>query len=184
MFFRELETDRLFLRNISPDDRDFIFTVFSNDDVNKYLYDAEPLTDISGADDIIDSYQEPEPRNQHRWAIIRKTDNVKMGTCGFHCWDKNNAKAEIGYDLLREYWGNGYMQEAIGEIIKFAECVMLIKQIDANVFIGNIKSIKLLAKHGFTVTGSRNYIFRGKEYPHKIYSLYIKFGEKKKNVRK
>ena len=70
MFFRELETDRLFLKNISPVDRDFIFTVFSNDDVNRYLYDAEPLTDpltdISGADDIINFYLEPEPRNQYR----------------------------------------------------------------------------------------------------------------------
>ena len=56
MFFKELQTDRLFLKNISSDDRDFIFTVFSNDDVNRYLYDAEPLTDISGADDIINFY--------------------------------------------------------------------------------------------------------------------------------
>ena len=38
MFFKELETDRLFLKNISSDDREFIFTVFSNDDVKKYLF--------------------------------------------------------------------------------------------------------------------------------------------------
>ena len=98
-----------------------------------------------------------------------------MGTCGFHCWNKNNAKTEIGYDLLKEYWGNGYMQEAIDEIIKYAECVMSIKQIDANIFVDNVKSIRLLEKFGFTVTGSRNYVFRGREYPHKIYSLYIKW---------
>jgi ribosomal-protein-alanine N-acetyltransferase len=170
VFFKELQTDRLFLKNISSDDRDFIFTVFSNDDVNRYLYDAEPLTDISGADDIINFYLEPEPRNQHRWVIIRKADNAKMGTCGFHCWDKNNAKTEIGYDLLKEYWGNGYMQEAISEIINFAECVMSIKQIDANIFVDNIKSIKLLEKFGFILTGTKNYMFMGMEYPHGIYS--------------
>ena len=169
-----METDRLFLKNISSDDREFIFTVFSNDDVNKYLYDAEPLTYIYGADDIINFYLEPEPRNQHRWIIIRKTDNVKIGTCGFHCWDKNNSKIEIGYDLLKEYWSNGYMQEAINEIIKFAKCVMSIRQIDADVFVDNIKSIKLLERFGFILTGTKNYLFRGKEYPHKIYSLYIK----------
>jgi len=173
MFFKELETDRLFLKNISSDDRDFIFTVFSNDDVNKYLYDAEPLTDISGADDIINFYLEPEPRNQHRWVIIRKADNVKMGTCGFHCWDKSSENAEIGYDLLKEFWGNGYMQEAIDEILKFAEKTMKVKQIEANIFVGNIKSIKLLENFGFVLTTSKSYLFRGMEYPHKIYSLYI-----------
>ena len=71
------------------------------------------------------------------------------------------------------------MQEAIREIIKFAECEMLIKQINANVFIGNIKSIKLLEKNSFTVTGSKIYIFKSKDYPHKMYSLYIKCGVKK-----
>jgi ribosomal-protein-alanine N-acetyltransferase len=173
MFFRELETDRLFLKNILSNDRDFIFTVFSNDDVNKYLYDAESLADISGADDIINFYLEHEPRNQHRWVIIRKVDNVKMGTCGFHCWDKNNAKVEIGYELLKEFWGNGYMQEAIDKIIKFAKKIMNVEQIDANVFVDNIKSIKLLEKFGFVLTGTKDYLFRGKEYPHKIYGLYI-----------
>jgi ribosomal-protein-alanine N-acetyltransferase len=102
-----------------------------------------------------------------------------MGTCGFHCWDKNHVKVEIGYDLLKEYWGNGYMQEAIGEIINFAERVMLIKQIDTNIFVDNKKSIKLLERFGFILTGSRNYLFRGREYPHKIYSLYINCEEKK-----
>jgi len=38
MFFKELETEKLFLKNISSEDRNFISTVFSNDDVNKYLY--------------------------------------------------------------------------------------------------------------------------------------------------
>jgi ribosomal-protein-alanine N-acetyltransferase len=179
VFFKELQTDRLLLKNISSDDRDFIFTVFSNDDVNRYLYDAEPLTDISGADDIINFYLEPEPRNQHRWIIIRKADNAKMGTCGFHCWDKNNAKTEIGYDLLKEYWGNGYMQEAIGETINFAERVMSIKQIDANIFVDNIKSIKLLEKFGFIFTGIKNYTFRGMEYPHKVYTKCINENQNK-----
>ena len=82
MIFESLMTDRLILRNIGNDDRDFIFSLFSDDDVNMYLFDAEPLTDISGADEIISFYLEPEPRNQHRWIIIRKADSVKMGTCG------------------------------------------------------------------------------------------------------
>ena len=43
MLFKELETDRLILKNISPEDNEFIYTLFSNDQVNKYLFDAEPL---------------------------------------------------------------------------------------------------------------------------------------------
>jgi len=174
MFFTNLETERLFLKNIGTDDRDFIYSEFSNDDINKYLYDAEPLTDISGADEIINFYIEPEPRFQHRWVLIKKEDNKKIGTCGFHCWDKINSKIEIGYELLKEYWGKGYMQEALEKIILFSKNLMSIKEINANIAEHNVKSIKLIEKLGFTETGTKYYLFRDKEYLHKIYTLLIK----------
>jgi len=37
MFFRELETRRLYLRNISIADRDFVYAQFTNDLVNLHL---------------------------------------------------------------------------------------------------------------------------------------------------
>lgn len=67
MLFKNLETERLYLKNIDISDRDFIYSQFSDDIVNRYLFDAEPLTDIEGADEIIAFYIQPEPRFQHRW---------------------------------------------------------------------------------------------------------------------
>ena len=174
MFFINLETNRLILKNIGTDDRDFIFGLFSNDDVNNFLYDAEPLTNISGADEIINFYLELEPRNQHRWIIIRKMDNIKMGTCGFHCWNKNNSKVEMGYDLHKEFWGNGYMQEALIEIMTFAEKIMSINEIEVHIYVDNEKSIRLIERLDFKITGVKNYQFRSNEYPHKIYTLFLK----------
>ena len=40
--FIDLNTERLFLKCISYDDADLFYKEFSNDDVNRYLYDAEP----------------------------------------------------------------------------------------------------------------------------------------------
>ncbi|WP_346935616.1 hypothetical protein [Clostridium sp.] len=56
MLFNELETERLFHKNINIDDKDFIFSQFSDDVVNKYLFDAEPVTDMQGANEIITFY--------------------------------------------------------------------------------------------------------------------------------
>lgn len=84
MFYQDLETNRLQLKNISTDDRDFIFSQFSDEVVTRYLFDEEPLTDITGADAIIGDYLLPEPRSCHRWVIARKSDGRKLGTCGFH----------------------------------------------------------------------------------------------------
>jgi len=172
VFFKELETDGLFLRNISSEDREFIFAVFTNDKVNQYLFDTEPFTDIQGADEIIDFYLQAEPREWHRWVIVRKSDGVKLGTCGFHCWDRSKGCCDVGYDLYPDFWGRGYMSEAMQAIIAFARDDMKVNYINACIYNDNDNSIRLAEKHGFTYKGQiKDEIFRGERYPHKIFTL-------------
>jgi len=80
---------------------------------------------------------------------------------------------EIGYDLKEEFWGNGYMQEAIKEIITFAIRNMNIKEISACIYIDNKRSIRLVENLGFVLSGSTYELFRDKKYLHNIYSLYL-----------
>lgn len=173
MFFNELRTERLLLKNINTTDREFIFSQFSDDVVNRYLFDAEPLTDIQGADEIIEFYVQPEPKLQHRWIIVRESDGQKMGTCGFHCWNLKDCTVDVGYDLKEKFWGNGYMREAMREIISFAKNNMHVKEIRACIYVDNQKSIHLVEKLGFAMSSTYNELFRGKEYLHNIYSLYM-----------
>jgi len=168
--FHALETDRLLLKNISLDDTGFIFSEFSDDDVNEFLYDEEPMTDEKEAVDLINFYTCPEPREQHRWILIRKSDHVKIGTCGFHCWDRVHSAIEIGYDMKKPYWGNGYMQEAVSAMIHFAKEDLKIKTLKAHIYEHNIRSMCLAEKQGFIFSGETIvYNFRGEEYLHKIY---------------
>lgn len=173
MLFNDIKTERLVLKNIAIDDRNFIFSQFSDDVVTRYLYDREPVTDMEGADEIITFYLQPESRLQHRFVILRKSDGMKMGTCGFHRWNEKDCKVEVGYDLKEEFWGKGYMQEAMKEIIAMATDSMHIKEINACISIENKRSICLAEKLGFVLSGSSSEFFREKEYLHNIYSLYI-----------
>lgn len=168
----DIETNRLILKSISVDDRDFVFSQFSDEVVTKYLYDEEPLTCILEADDIIDSYVKSKSMSLSRWIIIRKSDNENMGTCGFHCWNPSENNIDIGYDLKEAFWGNGYMQEAIKAIVKSAIQELNVKQINAHIYFENDKSIALAERLGFYFSGNEyNCTFRGKEYLHKIFSL-------------
>ena len=172
MFFRELETDRLVLKNIALDDRAFILTQFSNPIVNRYLFDAEPIADLQGAEDIIRYYTQPEPRTHHRWVLVRKEDGAKIGTCGFHCWDAARRCCDAGYDLLPEYWGNGYMGEAMKAILAFAQGDMKIERVHACIYPGNPGSVRLAERLGFAFKGQmKDEVFRGASYPHRIYEL-------------
>lgn len=172
MFFSELETDRLFLKNISTEDRNFIFAQFSNTEVIRYL-DAEPLTDIQEADELIDFYIQAKPRIRHRWVIVRKDDGIKLGTCGFYDWDKSTGSCSFVCDLFPDYWGNGYMYEAVKKILTFVKVNMKIKRIYACTHIDNKNAIKMVEKLGFVFTEQIEveFITEKKKYLHKILTI-------------
>lgn len=174
MLFNNIETERLILKNICVEDREFIYKQFSDEEVNKYLYDAEPLNNLDEADGIINFYLQPEPREQHRWIVVLKQNNVKIGTCGFHCWNKQNNSVETGYDLHPEYWGQGFMIEALESLLSFADSKMKIEKISACISVDNIKSKNLVQKLGFLFDGKTEYYsFHGQEYLHNIYTFRI-----------
>jgi len=168
--FIDIETKRLSLKCIDQSDRDFIFQEFQNDFINKYLYDQEPMTDIHEADDLIDFYTMNEPRNQNRWVIIEKNSKNKIGTCGFHLWNREKHEVEIGFELLEKHSGKGYMSEAVEAIIEFAKLQMQVSTIKAIVYIENSNCKKLVEKFGFKVIGKeQDCVFRGKIYIHDVY---------------
>ena len=170
--FTDINTERLYLKCIGYDDVDFIFKQFSTDEVNRYLFDEEPYQSREEAKQLIDFYVEPEPRNQHRWILVRTENNEKIGTCGFHCWNRENKSVEIGYDLQPSFWRTGYISEAVKAILQFAKTVMKVEQVYAYVYPENIASVKTVEKMGFSRTGEQVCnVFRGEKYIHDIYCL-------------
>lgn len=171
-FFKDLDTERLLLKNISLADADFFFQEFSNPVVCKYMVDEEPFQTIDDAIKWINIYNNDVIAHNRR-VIISKETNQRLGTCGFHNWDKRNNKVEIGCDLLPEYWGKGYMSEALSKALDFAFREMKVNRISAHVHVKNTRSMKLLEKLGFKKEGilREEYFFRGKYHDHYLYSL-------------
>lgn len=170
--FVDLETQRIYLKCIGYDDAEFFLKQFSTDEVNRYLYDAEPCSSLEEAKKWIRFYLESEPRNQHRWIMVHKESGENMGTCGFHCWNREKGEIEMGYDLQPTYWRNGYASEALAAIIKFAADQMKVKKIYAHISVDNIASIRTAVKMGFVKTGEQYYEeFRGEKFLHDIYYL-------------
>lgn len=174
MNYRNLVTKRLTLKNISADDREFMLKQFSDDNVNRYLFDAEPFTCLEEADELIAFFTKPEPRAQHRWIITLTQTGEKIGTCGFHFWDRQKREMQIGYDLQSAYWQKGYGYEAMQAVIDFIKQETDAMRVDACIACENIASIKLAEKLGFEFLGKMEVLnFRGKDYPHRIYTLLL-----------
>jgi len=168
-----LETENLILRPIEMSDRDFIFKQFSDPKVCQYLVDEEPFTKIEEAEALIKFYTLPEPRRQHRWIIVRKSDGKPIGTCGYHQWIIRHNSCEIGYDLCPPYWGKGYMTEALTKAITMGFKDIGLNRIQAFVDVRNTRSVNLASRLGFTNEGIARdkHLFRGKYYDHYCFSL-------------
>ena len=171
--FPILETERLWLRPLTPADTDFVFQHFSDPAVTQYLMDEPPVTAYAQAEAIVQFYQDPAGKNYNRWGLIRKSDQQLIGTCGYHKWEKRYCRAEIGYDLGVNFWGHGYMAEALRIVFHHGFACMNLNRIEALVYVGNDRSLRLLRQLGFKQEGVlRDYFYlAGKFYDHALLSL-------------
>ncbi|KZE44168.1 GCN5 family acetyltransferase [Brevibacillus parabrevis] len=144
-------TKRLALRTLNLKHAVEIYHHFSSIDVTKFM-DIEPCKDLREAEEIIQFHLDD---SGCRWGLFDITTSVLLGTAGFHLWQvtKEFSKAEIGYDLAREYWGVGLMQEALIPIIDFGFTTMKLDLIEATVDPSNLRSIRLLNRLGFQKQG-------------------------------
>jgi [ribosomal protein S5]-alanine N-acetyltransferase len=146
-----LETDRLILRELKPGDMEAVFRYFSDPEVTRYL-NAGPYKRVEQAGEMIDFLRSMfQNRTGFRWGITLKKEGGDrvIGTCGYHAWVNSQFRAEMGYELAREYWGQGIMREAIQELLTFGFTQMALNRVDAHVLPGNRASARFLEKLGF-----------------------------------
>lgn len=99
-----------------------------------------------------------------------------IGSGGIWRIQKDHLRGEIGYELSKEFWGNGIMTEALKEIVKFGFEKMNLHSIEANLDPENTGSVRLLEKLGFIREGyfAESYYFNGKFTDTGTYSLLNK----------
>jgi len=159
LIFPIISTKRLVLNEIQKEDNESIFELFSNEEVTKY-YDLAAFQDMQQAENLITLVQSRfKDKLGIRWAIRMKDDGKLIGTCGFNSWNVPFRSTVIGYDVNRQYWGNGYITEALRHIVKMAFDGKLscdnINRIQADTILGNVASEKVLLKLGFNEEGIR-----------------------------
>ena len=141
-----LETDRLILRKCKELDYK---------DSYKYCCSDPELCRLQGFDvhsnDEVTrrSFKRKEERYKidpsfYEWAIVRKEDNQFMGEIALVHYNEINNDIELGYHLGKAFRGNGYMQETLNTILKFAFEELDVDQVYALILNDNISSQKVV----------------------------------------
>lgn len=147
--FPHLETDRLHLRQLSLNDEKEIYFLRTDEAVNKYL-DRPRATSLGDAQTFIEKINEGIINDKSLyWAICLKNKAGLIGTVCLWNLSLEEQRAELGYELMPQYQGKGYMQEAILSVINYGFQTLQLKIFDACPKKGNDKSIRLLEKNNF-----------------------------------
>lgn len=158
--FPVLQEGPVVLRQMSLADTPSIYQLRSRPELSKYIY-RNLCKQESEAAQFIESINAAIQRNESLyWAITLPANNFTIGT--FCLWNISevNKRAEIGYELLTEYHGKGYMQHSAKAVIDYAFNTLGLHSLEAVVNPGNAPSIKVLERNHF----KREALFTENEY--------------------
>ena len=144
---RQLETERLILRTVTEDDAEAVYKWASDPDVNKYLiypqHKSNDVTkgwlksrDIDGADEF-------------DLGLVLKETGELIGQGGLSYMEDEDAW-RIGYNLRKDYWGQGLVPEAMEAIVDLVDKEKGIKRIIGVFAAENSKSKRVMEKLDMT----------------------------------
>ena len=147
---RILETERLVLRGWQLEDPDDLYEYAENPSVGP-MAGWKPHSSKEESLNILKYYME----NDDRWAIVLKENRKVIGSVNLKP-DENRGKYHaklISFALSINYWGNGYMTEAVKRVIRYAFEEMNIDLLSAFHYPQNFRSKRVIEKCGFQYEG-------------------------------
>ncbi len=148
-----LAAPRVALRWLTEADAGALFGIFSNPTVMRY-WSTLPMSNIAQARKLVADIQEGfRTRRLFQWGVVRLEDDVVIGTCTLFAINESQGRAELGYALGHEYWGHGYMKEALTALVDFAFGKLGMRRLEADVDPRNAGSLHAIERLGFRREG-------------------------------
>ena len=171
-----LESKRILLRPLSINDAEIIYKNWTSDpEVAKFM-----IWDMhKSVNDTIEwlkvEEQNINSEQHYTWGFILKDTGELFGSGGIN-FKKDLDCFELGYNIMRKYWGQGLTTEAGKVILDFAIRTLGEKKFFCRHAVDNIGSKRVMTKLGFVYCEDSSYSsFSGqKHYLSKDYYLYIK----------
>ena len=170
------ETDRLIVRRYTPADQEHFNRLNGDPEIMRYIREAKDPQECIVILRRNITFYEQNPL-MGRWAMIEKATGAFVGTFAIIPVEtvdhSRHAEIQIGYALLKEYWGRGFATESTLAGLQYAFDVMKLPKIVAITEIKNIASQKVLQRSGFIqqkniVEANRALCYFSKQNPNAI----------------
>lgn len=154
-----LETNRLYLREITPDDAEQAYLLNLDPEVVKYTGDVA-FKSIDEAKTFLENYNHFKKYGYGRWAVIDKTNDEFLGWCGLK-YTEDLDEIDIGFRFFKRHWNKGFATESAKACIEIGFNKFGIKTIVGRAMKANTGSIKVLEKIGLRF--DKTFDFDGQE---------------------
>lgn len=115
----QIETERVILRKFNTNDLDDMTLLYSDKEVNKYLpwfpHASREETELYLKNVVLKEYEKPIA---YCYAMQLKENGKLVGFVILHDIDVEIGYGDLGYALLKEYWGQGLVAECCTAVIK------------------------------------------------------------------
>lgn len=150
-----IETNRLILKKIENADAEDMFLNFAHDDrVSRYM-SWDSFKTVEDSIKWIDEWQvEYNKEDVYYWGIYLKSSHKLIGTIYLLTESTVSKVGSLSYCLGFDYWGNGYVCEAVDAVIDFAFNKIGYNRVEAYYAKSNLQSARVLQKVGMKKEGT------------------------------
>lgn len=172
-----LETMRLIVRDHRPEDIDGVHALLSNKRNTHFIQDLRTGTLDESRDNLFEAIKQSTYDNRVKFffAIEEKETGSYVGEVGYTITAraKCGAVAEMGYFILKAYWGKGYVTEAVKEVLKYGFTQGGLVKIETGCNKMNTASERVMIKCGMIKEGEfvNHSMIDGKLYNRVCYRL-------------
>lgn len=148
-----LRTKRLTLRQIGPEETQRLFYLRANKMVSRFIA-REVMKEEKEASEILSVVKTAyENKTGITWAGFLRDNKEMIGACAIRNIDHIHHSAELGGEMIPEYWGKNLALEAVQAVVSFGLQKLNLHRIEASVFPENRAAIFLMEAIGFKKEG-------------------------------
>ena len=109
----------MLLRNILPEDKNFVIDLWTDPDVTKYMGGPRNIDKLKLS--IEDNINNPFQYEYDLWIVVDKSTQNPVGHCGLLEKEVEGIEEiEVIYVINKEFWGKGYATEIANVLITYA----------------------------------------------------------------
>ncbi len=146
-----LETERLILRRLTPDDVDTLHELDSDPEVMRFLNGGIPtprsVIEHTLLPAILRAYESEGPSGT--WAALERTEGAFLGWFSLRAESvEHPERVSLGYRLRRAAWGQGYATEGAQALIRKCFTELGVERVSATTYQDNLASRHVMEKVG------------------------------------